>query len=136
MAEEEVNVEETIKPSGLNGLVVERLPRACRWTLHSSESDDVSMWISEVSYDLVNKKLRTSVMESGTHDAFTWLEDLSSGPPTEATLKLYDSSGKEIFSLLFTAMKMTSHNCSFDYSNSDVVRHKVEFDFNSVRVYK
>ena len=148
MAEEEVKTEEPIAEESIKA-DVESIPmggylpkmaeivfaRTFRWTLHPADSDDVSMWFTKVNYDLVNKKLYASIMENGRHDAFSWLRKASTHS-SEATLVMYDGCGVTLHSIIFSGMKMVKHNCPLDYSNSEVVTHEVEFEFNSVRAYK
>lgn len=106
--------------------------RKFRWTLGSDTLR--SDFIKNVKFNFKNKRMKIEVYEILINDEeiniHSWLrKDLS-----KETLKFstYDGLGKEIYTYIFSNLKIISDCSSFDYSSSDASTRKIIVEFENL----
>jgi len=111
------------------------IPRTFRWTLANENYPDIRWWVKSLKTDYVCKKIILEVFDDAKGAIFSWIQALVEEDKNASTAALthLDGSGNPISLINFSGLKIEDHMTSYDYSNSDILTHKVVISYAKVK---
>lgn len=104
-------------------------PRCFRFRVISKLFENLDWLTTKIEVDLVNKHFILWAMDMDWTTA-EYVDKLASGQYDELSVPYYDGCGNVIFTVTYYNCKIAGHNFGCNYSDSNVIAHKIHFNFD------
>lgn len=112
-------------------------PRTFRFLLVSKRNPDFQNFVRRVEIDTFSNSITAYVMEltsKGKTHPHEWLDQISDKTYSDdMSLLAMDGCGGVLYTLEFDEVKAYSEKVIYNYDDSDVVTHKIEFEYASMK---
>ena len=111
------------------------IPRTFRWTLNNLNHPNIRWWMKLLKTDYINKLLFIEVFDDSKGQVFDWIEALINKVENSDILTLthFDAQGDSISMIEFKELKLENHITNYDYSNSDILTHKLTISYKKIK---
>jgi len=107
------------------------LPRKFRFQLISKDCEDVQIFTRKIELDFFDKIMKASFYDDQYGEIYRWIKNV--GLPSEVQLKHYDGIGYTLSTFTIKGLDVQKHTCSYDYQDSNVLTHEVEFSYQEIK---